>query len=93
MTTGLIKPIIWLESGQHVVEKIRTIILHELTHIRQHDPYWLWAINLVQRLFWWDPLIWFTVNYVRKQIELSCDEQCQKHLPKGGYQLQLIKLT
>jgi beta-lactamase regulating signal transducer with metallopeptidase domain len=93
MITGLIKLIIWLESGQHEVEKIRTIVLHELTHIRQHDPYWLWAINLVQRLFWWNPLIWFTVNYARKQIELSCDEQCQKHLPKGDYQLQLIKLT
>jgi beta-lactamase regulating signal transducer with metallopeptidase domain len=45
MITGLIKLIIWLESGQHEVEKIRTIVLHELTHIRQHDPYWLWAIN------------------------------------------------
>jgi beta-lactamase regulating signal transducer with metallopeptidase domain len=67
--------------------------LHELTHIRQHDPYWLWAINLVQRLFWWNPLIWFIVNYARQQIELSCDEQCKKHLPEGSYQLQLIKLT
>jgi beta-lactamase regulating signal transducer with metallopeptidase domain len=93
MTTGLIKPIIWLDSKQHEVDKIRTIVLHELTHIRQHDPYWLWAINLVQRLFWWNPLIWFIVNYARQQIELSCDEQCKKHLPEGSYQLQLIKLT
>lgn len=93
MTTGLIKPIIWLDSEQHEAEKIHTIVLHELTHIRQHDPYWLWAINLVQRLFWWNPLIWFTAGYARQQIELSCDEQCKKHLPKGSYQLQLIKLT
>jgi beta-lactamase regulating signal transducer with metallopeptidase domain len=93
MATGLTRPIIWLESGQHEVDKIRTIVLHELTHIRQYDPYWLWAINLVQRLFWWNPLICFTVNYARQQMELSCDEQCQKHLPKGDYQLQLIKLT
>lgn len=93
MTTGLTKPIIWLDSEQHEAEKIRTIVLHELTHIRQHDPYWLWVINLVQRLFWWNPLIWFTANYARQQIELSCDEQCKKHLPEGSYQLQLIKLT
>jgi len=93
MTTGLTKPIIWLDSNQHDAEKIRTIVLHELTHIHQHDPYWLWAINLVQRLFWWNPLIWFTAHYARQQIELSCDEQCKKHLPAGSYQLQLIKLT
>jgi len=93
MATGLTTPIIWLDSNQHDAEKIRTIVLHELTHIRQHDPYWLWAINLVQRLFWWNPLIWFTARYARQQIELSCDEQCKKHLPEGRYQLQLIKLT
>jgi beta-lactamase regulating signal transducer with metallopeptidase domain len=93
MTTGLTTPIIWLDSNQHDAEKIRTIVLHELTHIRQHDPYWLWAINLVQRLFWWNPLIWFTARYARQQVELSCDEQCKKHLPEGSYQLQLIKLT
>ncbi|MEP1448016.1 MAG: M56 family metallopeptidase [Paraglaciecola sp.] len=93
MATGLINPIIWLDSKQHDAEKIRTIVLHELTHIRQHDPYWLWAINLLQRLFWWNPLVWFTAHYARQQIELSCDEQCKKHLPEGRYQLQLIKLT
>lgn len=93
MATGLTKPIIWLDSEQHDAEKIRAIVLHELTHIRQHDPYWLWAINLAQRLFWWNPLIWFTAHYARQQIELSCDEQCKKHLPEGSYQQQLIKLT
>ena len=93
MATDLTKPIIWLDSEQHDIDKIRTIVLHELTHIRQHDPYWLWAINLVQRLFWWNPLIWFTAHYARQQIELSCDEQCKKHLPEGSYQLQLIELT
>ncbi|MBU3003945.1 M56 family metallopeptidase [Paraglaciecola arctica] len=93
MATGLINPIIWLDCNQHDAEKIRTIVLHELTHIRQHDPYWLWAINFVQRLFWWNPLIGFTARYARQQVELSCDEQCKKHLPEGSYQLQLIKLT
>jgi len=93
MATGLTKPIIWLDKNQYDAEKIRTIVLHELTHIRQHDPYWLWAITLIQRLFWWNPLVWLTANYARQQMELSCDEQCKKHLPEGSYQLQLIKLT
>ncbi|WP_339724501.1 M56 family metallopeptidase [uncultured Paraglaciecola sp.] len=93
MATGLTKPIIWLDNNQQDAEKIRTIVLHELTHIRQHDPIWLWAITLMQRLFWWNPLVGLTANYARKQMELSCDEQCKKHLPEGNYQLQLIKLT
>lgn len=38
MTTGLTTPIIWLDSNQHDAEKIRTIVLHELTHIRSMIP-------------------------------------------------------
>lgn len=93
MATGLFKPIIWLDMTQDDPEKVRTVVTHELTHIRQHDPFWLWAINLVQRMFWWNPIIWLTARYARQQIELSCDEQCKKHLPEGSYQLNLIQLT
>ncbi|MGJ8681212.1 M56 family metallopeptidase [Paraglaciecola sp.] len=93
MTSGLFNKVIWLEASQQDTTKLKTIITHELTHIRQHDPYWLWAINLMQRLFWWNPIVTFTTKYAKQQIELSCDEKCQKDLPHGEYQQQLISLT
>jgi beta-lactamase regulating signal transducer with metallopeptidase domain len=93
MTTGLLTKVIWLDAKQQDLMKLEAIVLHELTHIRQHDPYWLWVINLLQRLFWWNPIVTLTAQYAQQQIELSCDEQCQRSLPTGVYQQQLITLT
>lgn len=93
MATGILKPVIWLNQQQHNSNTLHTILLHELTHIRQHDPLWLWLLNLLKCLMWWNPIVRWLCRYSARQIELSCDEQCQQLLPKGQYQQQLIELT
>ena len=93
MATGILKPVIWLNQQQHNSSTLHTILLHELTHIRQHDPLWLWLLNLLKCLMWWNPIVRWLCRYSARQIELSCDEQCQQLLPKGQYQQQLIELT
>lgn len=93
MATGLLKPVIWLNQQQQNASTLHTILLHELTHIRQHDPLWLWLINLLSCLLWWNPIVRWLCRYSAQQIELSCDEQCQQLLPKGRYQQHLIELT
>ncbi|MBO1255883.1 tetratricopeptide repeat protein [Alteromonas sp. 5E99-2] len=93
MVTGFLKPIIWIGDHQRCEDKIRTIVLHELIHIRQRDTYWLWGINFIQCLFWWNPIVRYTANYGRNHIELSCDEQCKAYLPKGSYKQHLMELT
>lgn len=93
MATGIIKPVIWLSQKRQKADNLRTILLHELTHIRQHDPLWLWLLNLAKCLLWWNPIVRVLRHYSAQQIELSCDEQCQQLLPRGQYQQQLIELT
>jgi beta-lactamase regulating signal transducer with metallopeptidase domain len=93
MATGLLKPVIWLNQQQQNSNTLHTILLHELTHIRQHDPLWLSLLNLLSCLLWWNPIAHWLCRYSAQQIELSCDEQCQQLLPRGRYQQHLIELT
>jgi bla regulator protein BlaR1 len=93
MATGILKPTIWLNEQQQNSSTLHTILLHELTHIRQHDPLWLWLLNVLKCFMWWNPIVRWLCNYSARQIELSCDEQCQQLLPKGRYQQHLIELT
>lgn len=80
MATGLIKPTIWLNKNYLNCTTSKTIITHELNHIVQHDPAWMWIITFSRRLFWWNPLVHIIANSAQQQIELSCDEKCSQQL-------------
>jgi beta-lactamase regulating signal transducer with metallopeptidase domain len=80
MATGLFKPIIWLNNKNRRSNTTKTILTHELTHILQNDPAWMWFINFIQRLFWWNPFVNLLAKIAREQIELSCDEKCYQQL-------------
>ncbi|WP_438864874.1 M56 family metallopeptidase [Neptunicella sp.] len=92
MLTGLPKPIIWIDDALQDKDLLKCTLLHEFTHWQQKDHLWLWVITLLQRLFWWNPLIWLMARYARQQIELSCDEHCRHQMPQHHYQQQLIQL-
>jgi len=94
MATGIFKPTIWLATYHYNTEHSKTIITHELNHIRQHDPLWMWLITLAQRLLWWNPIAFYLAEQAREQIELSCDEKCAVELEKEyAYRLADIVLT
>ena len=82
MATGPIKPIIWLNKSYHGCSTTKTILTHELQHIKQNDPCWMWLITFTQRCFWWNPLVRLLTGIAREQIELSCDEKCRQQLPE-----------
>jgi len=94
MATGIFKPTIWLANHHYNSEQSKAIITHELNHIRQHDPLWMWLITLAQRLLWWNPVAFYLAEQAREQIELSCDEKCATELKNEyAYQLANIVLT
>ena len=90
MATGLLQPTIWL-SEEHK-GALQTILLHELTHIQQRDPSLLWALTLIRRLLWWNPIAYIAVTYARQHIELSCDERCKQQMPDDTYRISLIEI-
>lgn len=80
MATGIRKPIVWLSAEFMDSPHLRSILIHELNHIRQHDPAWMWFITFVHSAFWWNPLVRVLVTLARQNIEISCDERCRHHL-------------
>lgn len=96
MATGLFKPTIWLNEEQTKPQQnqLKTILTHELTHIKQHDPKWMWLLTLARCLFWWNPICLHLNSIARNHIELSCDEQCKAQLKEQYSQdLALIMLN
>lgn len=91
MATGLIKPTVWLNKRYHSSSTAKTILTHELQHIKQNDPSWMWFITFIQRCFWWNPLVRLLTGIAREQIELSCDEKCRQQL-KDCYSTDLANI-
>lgn len=89
--TGLIKPVIWLESTMINREELDSVIQHEVTHLQQGDIYWTWLICFIESVFWWNPICLKLTGLAREQLELSCDELCMEKL-KDKYQLDLASL-
>jgi beta-lactamase regulating signal transducer with metallopeptidase domain len=92
MATGLLSPTIWLGDKLKNEAQQKAALVHELTHIKQGDIPILWSINAIQKLLWFNPIVWKFAKYAKQQIELSCDERCESQFPQGEYQKQLIQI-
>ncbi|NVJ51368.1 MAG: M56 family metallopeptidase [Gammaproteobacteria bacterium] len=66
---------------------------HEFNHLRNGDSYWLLAIFIVQRLFWWNPLVWLQANSARQFLEMRCDEHCLQRFDRDDYITTLATLS
>lgn len=91
MATGPVNPTIWLNKSYHHSSTTKTILTHELNHILQNDPAWMWFVTFAQRFLWWNPLVHLFANFAREQLELSCDEKCRQQL-QGRYANDLAKI-
>ena len=91
IATGVINPVIWLESSMTSRDEMGSVLLHELTHLKQGDIYWTWLICLIESIFWWNPLCLKLAKQARQQLELRCDELCMEKL-NDKYQLDLASL-
>lgn len=89
-TTGVLTPVIWLHEDLVNDPNLPTVLLHEYGHIRQHDNAWLWLINLQEKFFWWNPLVFLLGKRSRQLMELSCDEFCAS--VQDDYRLRLNAL-
>lgn len=54
-------------------EDINYIILHELCHYKRKDILITWIIYLLKIIYWFNPVIFFALNTMRKDCEIACD--------------------
>ena len=84
MVWGFLRPVILLpvDADQWQIERLRAVLLHELAHIKR----WDWVMQTIAQVtcavYWFNPLVWFAVRWMRIEAEQACDDQ----VLNAGYQ-------
>ena len=54
--------------------RLRAVLLHELAHLRRHDPLILLLGQAARAVHWFNPLAWFALHRLRVEQERACDD-------------------
>ncbi|MFK7979718.1 MAG: M56 family metallopeptidase, partial [Saprospiraceae bacterium] len=96
MTWGGFKPYILLPKEAKVWSEmeLKTVLLHELTHIKRND-YWLHTLGLLAIcLYWYHPLVWLLKKQQLLEREKACDEAVlNAGIQQQNYAQQLIDIA
>src|SRR5436190_3302559 len=74
---GLFRPVILLPRvlwEQLPPAQLRTILLHELIHLRRRDVWVNCLQSLLQIFYWWHPLLWLANARIRRLREEAVDD-------------------
>lgn len=96
MVWGLWRPRLLLPRGFEAwpQEKLRSVLLHELAHLRRRDPLALWLAQAVKALHWFNPLVWLTFRHLRADQERACDDAVLRHgVRPSDYAQHLLDLS
>ena len=87
---GLFKPCIYIPRDYEENE-LKTVLTHELCHMKHLDVLWSAIAALVLCLNWYNPIIWLSFFMFKRDIELYCDERTLKYIDdKQGYAMLLL---
>jgi beta-lactamase regulating signal transducer with metallopeptidase domain len=104
--SGIGSPFVWgLHRAQLLWPKVllgrlaeprwRSVIAHELAHLRRRD-HWVAVLQmLAECVWWWNPLFWYVRGQLRLNAELACDAWVVASLPEDrrAYAEALIEVT
>ncbi|MGG0848329.1 M56 family metallopeptidase [Peribacillus simplex] len=86
--SGIFQPKIIISKGllESLSKKEKMyVLLHELTHLKRYDIFIHWMIIIIQAIYWFNPLIWYSFYKMRKDCELSCDASVLSRLEGNEY--------
>ncbi|ULT59540.1 DUF4309 domain-containing protein [Neobacillus drentensis] len=73
---GIIHPKIIIPEGlidKLTPEEFGFVLSHELTHIKNKDLVVNTLLMIVKAIYWFNPLIWYSLNQVKQDCEVACD--------------------
>ena len=76
MTIGVlfsqvILPVSWRSWPE---DKLRAVLAHECSHVRGHDPLFIFLARVNCCLFWFHPVAWWLQKKLMVTAELACDD-------------------
>jgi beta-lactamase regulating signal transducer with metallopeptidase domain len=73
----------------------RSVIAHELAHLRRRDHWVGWLQLVAECVWWWNPLFWCVRRQLRLNAELACDAWVVALLPEDrrAYAEALLEVT
>jgi bla regulator protein BlaR1 len=78
---------------------IENIFFHELSHYKKKDILINYIIRMVRAIYWFNPIVWYFTNEMKKDMELSCDSlalnymESEKAKEYGYTMIDLIKYS
>ncbi len=95
-TIGIINPVICLPHALASSEftTIEPVIAHECAHIKRYDDIWLKLQYLIQVIYFFNPLVWYTNLRLNQSREILCDQMVLKNsaLSRKQYGMGLIQV-
>jgi uncharacterized protein (TIGR03435 family) len=74
---GIIQPVLLLPEGitdRLTAPQLKTVIAHEMCHVRRRDNLTAAIHMLVQAVFWFHPAVWWIGTRLVEERECACDE-------------------
>jgi Zn-dependent protease with chaperone function len=85
--SGIVLP---LDFAEWDAEKLRIVLAHEGSHVRQGDFYLQLLASLYAALVWFSPLGWWLKRRLSDLSETICDRAGLEHAPNCGFYAQIL---
>ena len=96
MACGVFRPRVILPADvdEWDEDRLRTVLLHELAHIRRWDCLTQWLAEITRMIHWLNPVVWLAVRRMRLERERACDDLVLgRGLTGPTYADQLVRMT
>jgi len=74
-------------------EHARSVVAHEIAHIRRFDWLALVAAHLAVALFWFNPLAWLLRRQLVREAELAADSDAVREIARADYAQVLLSVA
>ncbi len=86
---GLLKPCIYMPIhliSDYNANDIKYMLMHELGHYKHKDALANYFMNIIGVLYWFHPLVWYSLKEMKNDREIACDSSVLKLLDEGDYE-------
>lgn len=86
---GLFNPCIYLPIhliSDYNANDIRYMLMHELEHYKYKDALANYFMNIIGVLYWFNPIVWYSLKEMKNDREVACDTSVLKLLDEDDYE-------